>query len=179
MNKKFELDFTEQEKKVSDFTEKEQKLLDRVIEICWEARNAGNNPFGCLLADKEGNILLEQGNEESTLKGDCTAHAETLLMRKASVKFSKEELKNTVMYSCAEPCSMCAGAIYWSSVGKLVYIARESELLKHTGSDPRNPTLNLPCRVVFASGQKEIEVLGPILELEDKFFECHENFWNK
>ena len=50
-----------QEVKLSELSERDIQLLRRVIEICREAKEAGNYPFGCLLADKEGNILMEQG----------------------------------------------------------------------------------------------------------------------
>jgi len=176
--KKFEVEYEENQTGLADLKEHEVGLLRRVIEICWEARNSGNNPFGCLLADDDGNILMEQGNEETTLGGDCTAHAECLLMRKASQRFSKDEMAGLTMYNCAEPCSMCAGSMYWGNLGRLVYIGRESELKKATGDDERNPTLDLPVRVVFASGQKGMQIDGPILELEPEFMKCHEGFWN-
>ena len=176
--KHFTVEYEETESKLSDLKPYEVELLNRVVEICQEARDSGNNPFGCLLADEAGNILMEQGNEEVSLNGDCTAHAEALLMRKASQKYSKDEMAKLTMYNCAEPCAMCAGSMYWGNLGRLVYIARESELKKATGDDPRNPTLDLPCRAVFASGQKPMEVVGPILELEPAFLQCHEGFWN-
>lgn len=176
--KTFVIEYQEEEHKLSDLKEHEVKLLQRVIEICYEAREKGNNPFGCLLADEEGNILMEQGNEEVSLHGDCTAHAEALLMRKASQKYSKDEMAKLTMYNCAEPCAMCAGAMYWGNLGRLVYIGRESELKKATGDDPRNPTLNLPARAVIASGQKSMAIIGPILEMEPEFMKCHEGFWN-
>ena len=50
--------------------------LKRCVEISWQSRANGNTPFGALLADKEGNILLEQPNVEITEK-KCTGHAET------------------------------------------------------------------------------------------------------
>ena len=65
-------------------------------------------------------------------------------MRKASQRYSKEEMAKLTMYSCAEPCAMCSGSMYWGNLGRLVYIGRESELKKATGSDIRNPTLDLP-----------------------------------
>lgn len=176
--KTFTTKYEEAEYKLADLAPREVELLRRVIEICFEAREGGNHPFGCLLADKDGNILMEQGNEENTLHGDCTAHAETRLMSRASQKYSKDELAEMTMYNCGEPCAMCAGAIYWSNVGRLVMIGRESALKAVTGDDIRNPTLDLPCRVVFARGQKEIEVLGPYLELEPEMMKAHENYWN-
>lgn len=165
--------------KLSDLTPREEELLRRVIEICREAKEAGNFPFGCLLADKDGNILMEQGNCENEHKGDATGHAETELMRRASQVYDKEAMWELTMYSCGEPCAMCAGAMYWANLGRLVYIGRESALKQYTGDDIRNPTLALPCRAVFACGQKpDMQVLGPVLELEDEFFKLHEGFWN-
>ena len=175
--KRIEIEYEQEEHCLSDLEEFEIPLLHRVIEICNESKEKGNNPFGCLLADRQGNVLMEQGNEESTLGGDCTAHAEALLMRKASQKYSKEELAKLTMYSCAEPCCMCAGAMYWGNLGRLVYIGRESALKKATGDDLRNPTFDLPVRAVLACGQKNMVIVGPILELEPEFLKCHEGFW--
>ena len=177
--KRVEIVYEQQQHSLSDLDPFEVDLLYRVIEICRTARETGNNPFGCLLADKSGTVLMEQGNEEKTLNGDCTAHAEALLMRKASQIYTKEEMAKLTMYSCAEPCAMCAGAMYWGNLWRLVYIGRESELKKATGSDIRNPTLDLPVRAVIACGQKSMEIIGPILELEPEFMKCHEGFWNK
>ncbi len=164
--------------KLSELTKREVELLRRVIEICKEAKEKGNYPFGCLLADRDGNILMEQGNCENEHKGDATGHAETELMRRASQVYSKEEMKDLVMYNCGEPCSMCAGAMYWANIGKMVYIGKESTLKEYTGDDIRNPTLDLPFRAVFACGQKpDIEFVGPVLELEPEFMALHEGFW--
>lgn len=165
--------------KMSELKDFEVDLLRRVIEICREAKEAGNFPFGCLLADKEGNILMEQGNCENENNGDCTCHAETKLMSRASQKYSKEEMWELTMYNCGEPCAMCTGAMYWGNLGRMVYIARESELKKYTGDDIRNPTLALPSRAVLACGQKpDVQMLGPVPELEGEFFALHEGFWN-
>ena len=121
---------------LKDLSETDERLLRRVIEICREAKEAGNYPFGCLLADRDGNILMEQGNCENEHKGDCTGHAETELMRRASQVYTKEEMWDLTMYNCGEPCAMCSGAIYWGNLGRLVYIGRESTLKKYTGDDP-------------------------------------------
>ena len=70
---------------------------------------------------------------------------------------------------------MCAGAIYWTGIGRVVYALAETGLLKFTGNDEENPTLDLPCREVFARGQRPIAVLGPLLEEEAA--QVHEGFW--
>ncbi len=165
------------ETKLSDLKPFEAALLRRAIEIAKESKEKGNHPFGCLLADEQGRILMEQGNEEVTGNGNCTAHAETELMRRASQVYTKDELSKMTMYNVAEACSMCTGAMYWGNLGRTVYICRESELKRVTGDDPRNPTLDLPSRAVIACGQKPMEILGPILELEADFLALHEGYW--
>lgn len=70
---------------------------------------------------------------------------------------------------------MCAGAIYWAGVGRVVYGLAESRLAALTGAHPENPTLALPCREVFARGQRPVTVLGPLLE--DEAAAPHVGFW--
>jgi tRNA(Arg) A34 adenosine deaminase TadA len=158
--------------------QKDKEYLRRGIEISWESVKSGNTPFGALLVDGSGTILLEQPNIEISEK-DCTGHAETTLMRKASKIYSKDLLKDCTLYTTAEPCVMCAGAIYWGNVGRVVYAISEKRLLELTGSDPQNPTFDVPCRTVFAGGQKDIVVVGPIddLELEVEAAAPHQGFW--
>lgn len=142
------------------------------------ARDKGNTPFGAVLADKNGQIILRQQNVEITEK-DCTGHAETALARAASKLYDKEFLWGCTLYSIAEPCAMCAGAIYWANIGRIVYGITEKKLLELTGADPQNPTFDLPCRDVLARGQKKIEVVGPINDIADAVFEVQKNYWNQ
>ena len=72
---------------------------------------------------------------------------------------------------------MCAGAIYWAGIGRLVYGLSEHRLREITGNHPENPTLNLPCRDVFASGQRATEVVGPLLE--DEAAAVHAGVWEQ
>lgn len=117
--------------------------LKRCAEISRQSRAGGNTPFGALLADKEGNILLEQPNVEIT-ENKCTGHAETQVAEKASRQYSKDFLKDCTLYTTAEPCAMCAGAIYWAGIGRVVYGMSEKDLLAHTGADPRIQPLTCP-----------------------------------
>src|SRR5262249_45065370 len=151
-------------------------LLRTCIEISAEARRSGNTPFGALLADREGRVLLTQGNVEFT-EHRCTGHAETALMEWASKQFSKEMLWECSLYTTAEPCAMCAGGIYWGNVGTVVYAISEARLSQLTGDDERNLTLNLPCREVFAKGRKKIKVIGPFPELEKETIRPHVGYW--
>lgn len=151
--------------------------LQRAIEISREARAAGNTPFGALLVDKDGNIVLEQGNIEITAKR-CTGHAECTLADRASHELDKEFLWSCTLYTTAEPCSMCSGAIYWANIGRVVFAMTERRLLELTGSNEQNPTFDLPCREIFAKGQKNIEVIGPFPALEAEAAEVHRGYWD-
>jgi len=155
-----------------------KKYLLRAVEVAEQAMKDGNYPFGAILVDDQGNILLEQGNIEVTER-DCTGHAETALMRRSSKHYDKDFLARCTLYTTAEPCAMCAGAIYWGNVLRVVYGITEEQLLGATGNDPRNLTFSLDCRTVFKSGQKKIEVIGPIPEVADVVLEPHRTFWTK
>ena len=79
--------------------------LKRCIEVSKASREHGNTPFGAILVDEDGNILLEQENVEiSTHKS--TGHAETQLAEKASTMYSKDFLWKCTLYTTAEPCAM-------------------------------------------------------------------------
>jgi len=150
------------------------RLLLVAIEMARRARQAGNHPFGAVLA-RSGEILLEVGNTVVTER-DVTGHAELNLVRLASRELTEEELAACTLYSSTEPCAMCAGAIYWSGIGRVVYALPEEELGRFTGSDAENPTMHLPVRTVLAAGQRSVEVEGPV-DLPEAVA-VHEGFWD-
>ncbi|MBY0549466.1 MAG: nucleoside deaminase [Candidatus Obscuribacterales bacterium] len=146
--------------------------LRRANVIATRARQFGHQPFGCVVvAPDHETVLIEHGNI------GAVDHAESCAARLAWRTFNEEYLWTCTMYTTVEPCAMCAGAIYWSNIGKLVYGISESSLRDMTGDDPANPTLSLPCRQLFATGQKSIEVIGPFAELADEIEQLHRNFW--
>ena len=150
----------------------DQALIQRTIELSVRSRAQGNHPFAALIADADGAILVEAFNAS---KLDCTGHAELNAVREASSRYPRALLQQATLYTSAEPCAMCAGAIYWSGISRVVYALSEARLLALTGSHPENPTLSLPCREVFARGQRAIEVVGPMLE--DEAAGAHAGFW--
>jgi len=150
-------------------------LLRQSFAVAKRARDAGDHPFGALLAGPDGVVLREQGNGYSAEGHDRTAHAEKLLASWAAKTFDLATLARSTLYSSAEPCAMCAGAIYWAGIGRLVYGQSERGLKAQTGAHDENPTLDLPCRVVFAAGQRPTEVVGPLLE--DEAAQLQADFW--
>jgi tRNA(Arg) A34 adenosine deaminase TadA len=154
----------------------DEALLRRAFDVARQSRAAGDHPFGSVLADSEGNLIMEQGNGFTSEGGDRTAHAERLLASRAARAYDLAFLARCTLYTSAEPCAMCAGAIYWAGIGRVVYGQSEKALKAETGAHEENPTLDLPCATVFAAGQRPTEIVGPMLEAEAA--ELQADFWN-
>src|ERR1700690_3233751 len=154
----------------------DETFLRRSFDVARSAVANGNHPFGAVLVSGLGQVLLEIENGFLPDRV-MTGHAEPLLATQASKKFAANVLVNCPIYSSAEPCAMCAGAIYWAGIGRVVYGLSEHRLRTVTGNHPENPTLDLPCREVFKRGQRATEVIGPLLE--DEAEALHEGVWDK
>jgi tRNA(Arg) A34 adenosine deaminase TadA len=150
-------------------------LMRQAIEESRKAREAGHHPFASILVGPDGEVLMTQHNAYMP-DHDMTGHAERVLMTRASTTLPMELLRECTIYTSAEPCAMCAGAIYWTGLKRVVYGMSESQLKGITGDHPENPTLDLPCRIVFAAGQRQVEVIGPMLE--DEAAVIHEGVWD-
>jgi tRNA(Arg) A34 adenosine deaminase TadA len=152
-----------------------EEFLRRSLDVARRARTHGNHPFGAILVSVTGEVLAEAENGFMPDR-DMTGHAERLLATQASKQFDPKFLAGCTLYTSAEPCAMCAGAIYWAGIGRVVYGLSERRLKVITGDHAENPTLDLPCRTVFAAGQRRVEVIGPLLE--DEAAEIHAGVWD-
>ncbi|MBB5754801.1 nucleoside deaminase [Prosthecomicrobium pneumaticum] len=150
--------------------------LRRSFAVARAAAAKGNHPFGAILVGPDGTVLMEQENAYSPHQ-DMTGHAERVLMTRASMAYRPDFLADCTLYSSAEPCAMCAGAAYWAGVGRVVYGCSEEQLKAITGDHPENPTLDLPCRAVFAAGQRIVEVVGPLLA--EEAVALHAGVWDR
>lgn len=156
--------------------ELDEHFLRHSFDVARSAMENGNHPFGAILVDRNRTVLIETENGYMPAH-DGTAHAERVLATQACRTLKADVLAGATIYSSAEPCAMCAGAIYWAGIGRLVYGLSEQRLRAMTGNHPENPTLDLPCRTVLASGQRETEVIGPLLE--DEAAALHAGVWKK
>lgn len=146
--------------------------LRRANEVARRAIGLGRHPFGAILVAPDGEtVLAEQGNV------DTVNHAESVLARTAATNFTPEYLWQCTLVTTVEPCAMCAGTQYWANIGTLVYGMTEARLLQLTGNHGENPTMDLPCRQVFERGQKAINVIGPVAEVEADIAALHLDFW--
>ena len=146
--------------------------LRRADTVARRAMAMGRHPFGAVLVAPDGDtVLAEQGNIDSV------NHAESTLARTAAANYPGAYLAQCTLVTTFEPCAMCAGTVYWAGIGRVVYGAEETALLALTGDHPENPTLSLPCREVFARGQRVVEVVGPVPDVAQEMVATHQGFW--
>ena len=150
-----------------------EAALLRANVVARRAMAMGRHPFGALLLAPDGEtVLAEQGNI------DTVNHAESTLARTAAANYPGAYLAQCTLVTTFEPCAMCAGTIYWAGIGHVVYGAEETALLALTGDHPENPTLSLPCRDVFARGQRPVQVTGPVEAVAEEMVATHRGFWD-
>jgi tRNA(Arg) A34 adenosine deaminase TadA len=137
----------------------DERHLVTAIALARRSRDNGNHPFGSLLVDSEGQIV-EEAENTAVSGGDWLGHAELNCVRAACRRFNPDFLHGCTLYASTEPCAMCAGAIYWSGVGRVVY-ALSSEMLEAIVNDEKGESrLAVRCREVFAKGGRRVEVEG-------------------
>jgi tRNA(Arg) A34 adenosine deaminase TadA len=125
----------------------------------------GGLPFAARLVDAHGTVCFEAVNEVART-GDPTAHAEIILLRQAASAVPQVAFPRMTLYAAVEPCAMCAAAIIWSGVGRVVYGVGASRV---RSSDPLPSGLVEPGisgRALLDATPDGPEVVGPALEDE-------------
>lgn len=152
----------------------DHRLLRRTFQLAREAVAAGNHPFGALLSDSAGEIVLEARNSVVT-DADPTAHAETNLARQGSRMFDPDERARFALFTSCEPCAMCAGAIFWTGFTRVSFALSERALLELIAS-PLAPMLATPSARIFGPATRATILEGP--DLESEAAEVHAGFWS-
>lgn len=124
------------------------------------ARIRGNRPFGAIIVAHDGRILAEAfSNTQET--GDSTGHAEMNAVRQiGTARLPADVVAKATLYCSAQPCAMCASALYSAGLRRLVY-GLDWPRLQAIRPDLRpNP---LSCHDVFAHAAEPIDCAGPCL----------------
>jgi len=100
-------------------------FMNKALEEAVTAFDKGEVPVGAIIVFKD-QIIARAHNLTETLK-DVTAHAEMQAFTAAADYLGGKYLKDCTLYVTLEPCQMCAGASYWTQLGKIVYGASELE----------------------------------------------------
>ena len=141
-------------------SEDDIRHMRAAIEASRDARARGDMPFGAVLV-KDGRALLTAMNNQNSER-DCTGHAEIVLVREAQRALGTSSLVGATVYASGEPCAMCAGAMFWAGIARVVYAASTPAIDAALGG----PTLGARCADVLADASPHVRVEGPLLEAE-------------
>jgi tRNA(adenine34) deaminase len=125
-----------------DFTD--QYFMKQAFQEAKEAFRKDEVPVGAVVVS-QGTIISRAHNLTETLN-DVTAHAEMLAITSASEHLGGKYLNNCTLYVTLEPCTMCAGALNWSQIGKIVYGAADEK----RGDKRLSPPPNIPKQKLLA-----------------------------
>lgn len=134
-------------------------FLREAIKESKNSRKNGGEPFGAILV--KDNKIVGRSGDFCVKESNPTRHAELSLISDYCEKNNKFDLEDYVLYSSAEPCIMCSGAIHWSKISKVVF-GISQETLKKSSMGNKKPT----CKELLSYGGQKREVIGPLLEQE-------------
>ena len=97
----------------------------RALELAERAARIGEVPVGAVIVDPETQEIVAEGHNQPIADHDPTAHAEIRALRAAAQKRENYRLPGLHLYVTLEPCVMCAGAISFARIGKVVFAASD------------------------------------------------------
>lgn len=152
--------------------ENDLRHLRRAVDLAAEALEAGDEPFGSVLAARDGTVLLEDRNRVSG--GDRTQHPEFALARWSTTRLTPAERSAATVYTSGEHCPMCSAAHGWAGLGRIVYASSSAQLaawLEEWGVPPA-PVRTLPIAEVVP----HLDVEGPVDSLAARVRELQARF---
>ena len=104
---------------------KDEQFMRLALKEAEQAYQEGEIPIGALIVSHD-RIIARAHNQTEVLQ-DVTAHAEMLAITAATNSLGGKYLPECTLYVTVEPCTMCAGALGWAQVGRLVYGASDEK----------------------------------------------------
>jgi tRNA(Arg) A34 adenosine deaminase TadA len=155
--------------------QRDEKFLRRAIVLSETAVARGARPFGAIICDGDGRVVSEAGSVAPVDPRDWTAHSEMQALRAASAAMTWEALGRATIYASGEPCPMCAAAIYWCNIRRLVFCVSEPAMRALREPYERAAGIAMRCDEIFARCGRQVEVIGPLIEEEG--LRAHRLFW--
>lgn len=147
----------------------DEEYVRAAIDLAREAVANGNTPFGSVLV--VGDAVVERARNTTVTEGDVTAHPELKLARWAARELDPDERADCTMYTSTEPCEMCAAAIHYAGLDRVVYSVSGESLADLQGKAESG----VPCRDLIERKGGTTDVDGPVLESEGR--RVHEEFY--
>ena len=151
-------------------TNTDMQHLRRCVGLAAEALAAGDEPFGSVLVDSDGNALHEDRNRNHTV--DATYHPEIAVARWATKNMTLEARAKATVYTSGEHCAMCSAAHAWAGLGRIVYVSSSKQLdewMNEMGVDSSSPINRFSIQEVAPN----VPVEGPITGLDDEIKQLH------
>ncbi|WP_339104797.1 nucleoside deaminase [Haloterrigena salinisoli] len=147
----------------------DESFVRQAIDLAGSAVERGNTPFGSLLVvDDE---VVRTAENTTLTDDDVAAHPEFKLARWAASELEPAERERCTMYTSTEPCPMCASAIVYAGLGRVVYSVSVESLAERRDDG----VIEIPCEEVVDRADAETTVEGPFLENEG--LAVHDEYW--
>ncbi len=134
-----------------------QKYIQHCYELGQQQMEKGNVPFVSIIVLEDE--IVAEGINTIASDNNLLGHSELNVVLKARNMLDAEQLKRAVLYSIAEPCAMCSGAIFNAGIRNVVYGLSTPPLLKYYPDG-----LTTPCREILDNAGDYVEVVGPMME---------------
>lgn len=152
--------------------------LRHAFRLAGEARARGDRPFSAVIVAEDGTILAEGLSTQGSGGGGTLAHSEMNACQAViSAGVPRPRLRRATIYSSGEPCAMCAAAIFYTGIGRVVYGLSAAAILHLRNAQPHTAGLGLSCRAVLETAAEAVEVVGPALEAEGAV--PHQGYWTE
>lgn len=138
-------------------------FMKKALEEAEKAFEEGEVPVGAIITIN--NMIIAKTHNLTEKLNDVTAHAEIQAITAASEFLGGKYLKNCTLYITLEPCVMCAGALYWSQIGKIVCSARDEKRGYHLYGNLLHPKTE----IVYGILEKESSELLKNFFLQKRF----------
>jgi tRNA(Arg) A34 adenosine deaminase TadA len=137
----------------------DETFLRRAIALARHAREHGEDPFGAVLVFD--GAIVHEAHKQTMETCDPTAHPELRAISEYCRAHRRVTLEGFTLYASTEPCPMCAGAIHWSKISRVVFSVSQAMLQQLSGGTPKPP-----CDLIINSGRQHVEIAGPLLAEE-------------
>ncbi|MTD42364.1 nucleoside deaminase [Erwinia sp. CPCC 100877] len=137
----------------------DQQFMKQALQLAETAAQKGNEPFGAVLV-KEQQVVFTAENQIYTAS-DPTYHAELGMIRDFCASQKITDLSDYTLYTSCEPCCMCAGAMVWSQLGRMVFSLSHEELAEIAGFN-----IMIGSEEIFAKSPNQPEVTKGVLQKE-------------
>ena len=147
-------------KKPKVVRESHQFYMEAALAEAQRGVESGEPPFGCVLVNEGGEVIFREHDRIKELN-DMSAHAETLIVRRACKTFDRNELLDLTLYTTVEPCAMCFTTAWLNNIEGIVYGATMGEIGQITAGKQRE--ILITAEEINARSGAEIKLVGGIL----------------